>query len=117
VLGPTGRNFAAGMSGGIAYVYDPQHTFADRVNYEMVELESLEVEDRDWLLETVVRHRGLTDSTLADRLLADWEYEIPRFRKVMPRDYRRVLDVMRAAQDGGFSVEEAHVRVMAAAHG
>jgi glutamate synthase (NADPH) large chain len=117
VLGSTGRNFAAGMSGGIAYVYDPRHTFADRVNYEMVELEPLELDDREWLLEIVQRHRALTDSELADRLLADWEFEIPRFRKVMPRDYRRVVDVMRAAEDGGFSVEEAHVRVMAAAHG
>jgi glutamate synthase (NADPH/NADH) large chain len=117
VLGSTGRNFAAGMSGGIAYVYDSDERFSARVNYEMVDLEPLELDDRVWLLETVERHRDLTGSTLADRLLADWDFAIPRFRKVMPRDYKRVVTVMREAEEGGFSEQEAMGRVMVAAHG
>jgi glutamate synthase (NADPH/NADH) large chain len=117
VLGSTGRNFAAGMSGGIAYVYDADHRFSERVNYEMVELEPLELDDREWLLDTITRHRQLTDSTLAADLLADWDATVLRFRKVMPRDYKRVLTVMREAEEGGFSLEEAHGRVMVAAHG
>jgi glutamate synthase (NADPH/NADH) large chain len=117
VLGPTGRNFAAGMSGGIAYVYDLDERFAARVNYEMVELEPLELDDREWLVETVQRHRDLTGSTLADRLLGDWDFAIQRFRKIMPRDYKRVVTVMREAEEGGFSEQEALGRVMVAAHG
>jgi glutamate synthase (NADPH/NADH) large chain len=117
VLGPTGRNFAAGMSGGMAYVYDPDDRFAARVNYEMVELEPLELDDRVFLFQTVKRHRDLTDSTLADRLLADWDFAIAHFRKIMPRDYKRVVTVMREAEEGGFSEQEALGRVMVAAHG
>jgi glutamate synthase (NADPH) large chain len=117
VLGPTGRNFAAGMSGGIAYVYDPKQGFAASVNYEMVELEPLELDDRVWLQETVERHRELTGSMIAERLLHDWEAEVGRFRKVMPRDYKHVLTVMRDAEAGGFSEEEALERVMVSAHG
>jgi glutamate synthase (NADPH/NADH) large chain len=117
VLGPTGRNFAAGMSGGIAYVYDGDKHFADRVNYEMVDLEPLELDDREWLVEIIARHRELTDSALASYLLSDWSAAVGRFRKVMPRDYKRVMGVMREAEQGGVSLEEAHGRVMVAAHG
>jgi glutamate synthase (NADPH/NADH) large chain len=117
VLGPTGRNFAAGMSGGIAYVYDPDASFSARVNYEMVELEPLELDDRDWLFQIVRRHQALTGSTLADRLLFDWAYTVECFRKIMPRDYKRVLTVMREAEEHGFSDQEALGRVMVAAHG
>jgi glutamate synthase (NADPH) large chain len=117
VLGPTGRNFAAGMSGGIAYVYDPDRRFAALVNYEMVELEPLELDDREWLLQTIERHRDLTGSTVAERLLVAWELEVSHFRKVMPRDYKHVLTVMREAAEGGFSEQEALERVMVSAHG
>jgi glutamate synthase (NADPH/NADH) large chain len=117
VLGPTGRNFAAGMSGGIAYVYDPERRFAALVNYEMVELEPLELDDREWLLQTIERHRDLTGSTVAERLLVAWELEVSHFRKVMPRDYKHVLTVMREAEEGGFSEQEALERVMVSAHG
>ena len=105
------------MSGGMAYVYDPDRSFDDRVNYEMVDLEPLEFDDRLWLYEIIQRHGELTDSSVADRLLADWSVEVERFRKVMPRDYKRVLSVMREAEEGGFSDEEALGRVMVAAHG
>jgi glutamate synthase (NADPH/NADH) large chain len=117
VLGATGRNFAAGMSGGIAYVYDPNDAFPALVNYEMVELEPLDDADREWLRATVERHRELTGSKVAERLEDAWETEVDSFRKVMPKDYQRVLAVMRDAEAEGLSEEETLRRVMAVAHG
>jgi glutamate synthase (NADPH/NADH) large chain len=117
VLGPTGRNFAAGMSGGVAYVYDPEDRFSKRVNYEMVELEPLTEDDRSWLRETIARHCDLTGSTVARRILDRWDGEVASFRKVMPLDYKRVLNVMSEAAAQGLSEEETLSRVMAAAHG
>jgi glutamate synthase (NADPH/NADH) large chain len=117
VLGPTGRNFAAGMSGGMAYVYDPDGCFPSLVNYQMVELEPLSAEDRDWLRATIERHRELTGSDVADRILGQWESEVESFRKVMPQDYKRVLTVMAEATAEGLSEDETLTRVMAAAHG
>ena len=117
VLGATGRNFAAGMSGGIAYVYDPNDAFPSQVNYEMVELEPLDDDDREWLRATVERHRELTGSKVAERLLDGWESEVEAFCKVMPKDYQRVLAVMREAEELGLSQEETDARVMASAHG
>jgi glutamate synthase (NADPH/NADH) large chain len=114
VLGPTGRNFGAGMSGGIAYVYDPARDFAERVNFEMVDLEPLDDEDRQWLFDTVTRHRLETGSAVAARLLEVWGRSLGDFVKVMPRDYRRVLEATRKAVDEGVSVDAA---VMAGAHG
>jgi glutamate synthase (NADPH/NADH) large chain len=112
VLGRTGRNFAAGMSGGIAYVYDPDETFAKLVNYEMVELEPLEDDDIAVVLELVQRHRDLTESTVAARIVDDWATSQSVFRKVMPRDYKRVLGVMRDAQAEGLTEEQTNSRVM-----
>jgi glutamate synthase (NADPH/NADH) large chain len=117
VLGPTGRNFAAGMSGGVAYVYDADGCFASLVNYQMVELEPLADDEREWLRATVERHRELTGSDVADRLLSQWETEVDSFRKVMPLDYKRVLTVMEVAAAEGLTEEETLKRVMAAAHG
>jgi glutamate synthase (NADPH/NADH) large chain len=117
VLGPTGRNFAAGMSGGVAYVYDPDERFPALVNYQMVDLDPLTLEDREWLRATVERHRELTGSDVADRLLTQWESEVESFRKVMPQDFKRVLTVMEEAAAAGISEEETLKRVMAAAHG
>jgi glutamate synthase (NADPH/NADH) large chain len=117
VLGPTGRNFAAGMSGGIAYVYDCRGSFPSLVNYEMVDLEPLEMDERLWLLDLVERHRDLTGSRVAARLLQDWSDQVGRFHKVMPKDYRRVLRVMREAEENGLSESETLARVMEAAHG
>ena len=117
VLGPTGRNFAAGMSGGIAYVYDPDERFAALVNYEMVELEPLSDEDREFLRATVERHRELTGSDVADRLLTQWGSEVESFRKVMPQDYKRVMHVMTEATAAGLSEADTLAREMEAAHG
>ena len=94
VLGPTGRNFGAGMSGGIAYVYDPTEVFASKVNYEMVELQPLDDIDRQFLADTVRRHRDLTGSEVAAWIIDDWEASVASFRKVMPKDYQRVLTVI-----------------------
>ncbi len=114
VLGPTGRNFGAGMSGGVAYVHDPDRTFGRRFNPEMVDLEPLGPEDREWLAEIVGRHHDETGSAVAERLLARWASALEDMVKVMPRDYRRVLEATARAAEAGVSVDEA---VMAAAHG
>jgi glutamate synthase (NADPH/NADH) large chain len=114
VLGPTGRNFAAGMSGGVAYVYDPEGHLDRRLNRQMVDLDPLGDEDREFLAAVIARHRQLTGSDLATRLLAAMPGALEDFRKVMPIDYRRVLEVTRQAVERGESVDEA---VMAAAHG
>ena len=101
VLGATGRNFGAGMSGGIAYVYDADGTFRSRLNDEMVALEELDDDDRSFLHDVVTRHGELTGSAVAERLLASWNVEVSHFRKVMPLDYKRVLMVMREAGGEG----------------
>ena len=112
VLGPTGRNFAAGMSGGIAYVYDPNRTFASLVNYEMVELEDLDDADRASVREMVTRHRDLTGSAVAERLLDHWTENVTAFRKVMPRDYKRVLGVIATARAEGLDDAAVDARIM-----
>jgi glutamate synthase (NADPH/NADH) large chain len=111
ILGPTGRNFAAGMSGGVAYVLDLNPV---RLNREMVDVDPLEDSDVDLLHEVVSRHHEQTGSAVAARLLASWESSAQRFTKVMPKDYKRVLSAASAAEREGRDVNEA---VMAAAHG
>ncbi len=92
VLGPTGRNFAAGMSGGIAYVWDPEGQFEPQVNLEMVELERLDEEAERVEVRTLIeRHRELTGSDVAERILGSWDFACRQFVKVMPMDYKRVL--------------------------
>src|SRR6059036_698971 len=92
VLGRTGRNFAAGMSGGIAYVFDPGRAFASRCNRSMVELERLaEREDIDLVVRLIQRHVRYTNSRLAARILERWEEVEASFVKITPRDYKRVM--------------------------
>jgi glutamate synthase (NADPH/NADH) large chain len=111
ILGPHGRNLAAGMSGGVAFVLDPaQH----RVNPGMVDLEPLSDEDAEQLRALLLRHRAETGSTVVTALLADWPATVRRFGKVMPRDYKRVLEATRQAHATGRPVEEA---IMEAARG
>jgi glutamate synthase (NADPH/NADH) large chain len=114
VLGRTGRNFAAGMSGGVAYVYDPARTFGQRVNLGDVDVEPLDPDDSLLVQGLVQRHQAETGSVVAERLLESWDTEVLEFVKVMPRDYRRILEATRLAEAQGRSVEEA---VMEAAHG
>jgi glutamate synthase domain-containing protein 3 len=93
VLGPTGRNFAAGMSGGIAYVYDATGDFAQRgCNRSSVSFEELDDADALELRTLVAEHAERTGSAVAERLLGDWDASLERFVKVMPDDFRRVLD-------------------------
>jgi glutamate synthase domain-containing protein 2/glutamate synthase domain-containing protein 1/glutamate synthase domain-containing protein 3 len=97
VLGPTGRNFGAGMSGGIAYVHDEQHAFARCCNTELVELETLSEHDEAELKDLIAEHAERTGSPVARRMLDDWDASVGRFVKVMPRDYRRALAERAAA--------------------
>ena len=118
VLGPTGLNFGAGMSGGVAYVYDADGTFPSRVNPEMVALETVaggaEAED---LRELVARHEAFTESAVAARLLADWDAAIGRFVKVMPLDYKRVLEVIASSSADGLDEAATLQKVMEASRG
>ncbi|MDQ2721750.1 MAG: glutamate synthase large subunit [Actinomycetota bacterium] len=114
VLGATGRNFGAGMSGGEAYVFDPDGVFPADLNTEMVDLDELSGADRDWLHEMVERHRSATGSDVATRILADWPNQVGHFAKVMPREYKRVLLAIDSAEKDGTNVDEA---IMAAANG
>ena len=92
ILGPVGRNFGAGMSGGIAYVYDPEDNFEQLCNLDTFELEKLEVkEDIDELKLLIENHLTYTDSVVAKKILKDWKRELNLFKKVMPTDYKRVL--------------------------
>ena len=92
ILGPTGRNFAAGMSGGIAYVWDPDDKFLTNCNLGMVELEKVETEeDVEELMSLIKKHQAYTGSTVAEDVLDRWDEVLPQFVKVMPTDYKRVL--------------------------
>ena len=110
VLGPTGRNFAAGMSGGIAWVYDDDGAFASRCNLEMVALEALtDPDEADAVRDLLVRHVELTGSDRADAILADWDAARGRFVRVIPHDYRRVLEAQARMRASGLSPDEAEM--------
>ncbi|KAJ3773747.1 NADPH-dependent glutamate synthase [Lentinula raphanica] len=99
VLGNTGRNFAAGMSGGIAYVLDTAHTFASKVNMEMVELGKVTDPREIAALRSLIEdHRHFTGSEVADRVLHDFHHLLPLFVRVMPMDYKRVLEEQAARE-------------------
>ena len=119
VLGRTGRNFAAGMSGGIAYVLDPDGTFERRCNLEMVDLEMLdETDDIDFVQVAMMKHVTLTGSRYAGHLLEDWASLQRRFVKVMPREFKKALaaEAKRNAQPGTAG-DPVLVHVRAEAHG
>ncbi|HET7008886.1 MAG TPA: glutamate synthase-related protein, partial [Candidatus Binatia bacterium] len=107
VLGKTGRNFAAGMSGGIAYVLDEDGTFKNRCNLETVSLEILDQRDVQEVEELLKRHAVYTHSARAWQLLALWQETAPKFVKVMPKDYRRVVEALQAAEAKGLVGDEA----------
>jgi glutamate synthase (NADPH) large chain len=117
VLGPTGRNFAAGMSGGIAYIYDRDGSFGERLNREFVELEELDPEDVEFLARLIERHQSETGSNLAARILSDWDRAQSAFVKVMPRDFKRVLATLARAEAEGRPAEEAVMEMMGANRG
>jgi glutamate synthase (NADPH/NADH) large chain len=96
VLGATGRNFAAGMSGGMAFVFDRDRTFKSRCNMDMVELDSLKDESEIWLVYGLIEdHVRLTGSVVGERILDNWELMLRHFVKVLPTDYKRVLSERR----------------------
>ena len=115
VIGKTGRNFAAGMSGGVAYVLADRDEFAIRCNQDMVDLDPMaDAEDIAAVKALLTRHVRYTQSAVAQKILARWEDYQTRFVKVMPRDYKRVLLAIKKARAAGASVDAA---VMEAAHG
>ena len=112
IIGKAGRNFAAGMSGGVAYVLDEAGDFASRCNMELVALEKLtETDEIEEVWKLIQRHQTYTHSERAAKILADWKNFIPKFVKVMPQDYKRVLLSLKKVQSQGLTGDEA---VMAA---
>jgi glutamate synthase domain-containing protein 3 len=99
VLGPTGLNFGAGMSGGVAFVWDPQDRFAGRCNMELVGFDEIDAGDEAALRSLVQEHLERTGSPVAERVLANWDVELRRFIKVMPHDYKRALAEQAGARD------------------
>ncbi len=114
ILGPTGRNLAAGMSGGFAFVWDPDQSLYRRINRDMVDIDLLDEEDVDWLRGIVTLHLEATGSEVAERLLSRWWRNVSSFAKVFPKDYKRVLEARRDAMERGVDADEA---IMAAAGG
>ncbi len=110
VLGTTGRNFAAGMSGGVAYILDEDNTFPAKCNKEMVDLETLsnpgEINE---LYQLIQKHVNYTHSQLGQRVLDNWESLVPKFVKVMPRDYKRVIKALNKALEAGLTRDEAMI--------
>jgi glutamate synthase domain-containing protein 3 len=107
VLGPTGRNFAAGMSGGIAYVLDLDGGFADRCNRELVDFDPFEAGDAERVRALVAEHLERTGSPVAARVLAEWERLAPAFVKVMPRDYKAAMAALVGA-NGALPFPDEH---------
>jgi glutamate synthase (ferredoxin) len=115
VIGGTGRNFAAGMSGGVAYVLDEHGDFKNRCNLSMVDIEPLSAdEDIEEVQELLRRHLRHTGSTVADRLLRNWQATEAKFVKVIAKDYKRAMKALKRVETEGISWEQA---VMAGAHG
>ncbi len=99
ILGTTGRNFGAGMSGGIAYIYDKDKDFDKNCNKETFEIESLLEEDLKDLKELITNHFNYTGSVVAEKIIESWDIEVERFIKVMPTDYKRVLNEMKLRKE------------------
>ncbi len=107
ILGKTGRNFAAGMSGGVAYILDEQGDFATRCNTQMADIESLDEEDLETIYRMIQKHADYTNSHKATKVLANWQEMATKFVKVMPRDYKRVLQAIKEAIGSGLSGDDA----------
>ena len=110
VLGPVGKNFAAGMSGGIAYVLDEDSRLYRNLNKQLVEMENVETKtDRAWLRRTLEAHVAYTGSAKAAKILADFEAYVPRFKKVIPTDYKEILRLIAENEERGAGAEEAKI--------
>lgn len=110
VLGKTGRNFGAGMSGGTAYIYDADGTFPKLCNIGMIELEKVENKtEQDELKALIEKHQKKTESTVAEYILSDWEDSLSKFVKVIPTDYKRILGYIEQARETGKYETEAEI--------
>ncbi len=107
ILGATGRNFAAGMSGGVAYILDEVGDFITRCNMQMVGIETMEPAEAEEVRLAIQRHATYTRSQKAFKVLALWDEMAPKFVKVMPKDYKRVLTALKKAEQDGLSGDEA----------
>jgi glutamate synthase (ferredoxin) len=108
VLGATGRNFAAGMSGGLAYVFDTDGEFSRRCNTEMVELSAIDDEEEiEALKDLVFRHVEATRSVRGTEVLISWNEWLPKFVRVIPNEYRRVLNAQSRGRCEGLTYQEA----------
>ena len=108
VLGSTGRNFAAGMSGGIAYVLDETGDFPNRCNPQMVTLEKFESpEEQEIVRQMIQKHLEYTRSKRAENVLVSWDLMSQKFVKVLPKDYARVQKAMKRVEEAGLSGEQA----------
>nr|NIT12713.1 hypothetical protein [Candidatus Dadabacteria bacterium] len=103
----TGRNFAAGMSGGIAYIFDKEQDFETKLNTEMVSLNNISDEDQNILKKKIEKHLEYTASAVARNILNTWSESIKRFKKVVPNDYKRMLAHIKAAEDKGLGGDDA----------
>ena len=109
ILGETGRNFAAGMSGGMAFVYNPALTFAERCNREMVEFDNLDEEDTAELKRLIQNHFDQTGSAVAEGILGNWNNALLHFIKVMPSDYKLVMQKQKELKRVGITNLEVAV--------
>lgn len=117
VLGKTGKNFAAGMSGGIAYVLDLDHTLYLNVNQELVDIESVESKQDIETLQTILEeHAAATDSELAKDILANYPDYLKHFKKIVPRDYQHVRDQIKYLEDKGYCHDEATLKAFRMIH-
>lgn len=117
VLGKTGKNFAAGMSGGIAYVLDTDHTLYQRVNQELVDIEAVESKtDIETLQKILIEHAAATGSPQAREILKDYRNNLSSFKKIVPRDYQHVRDAIKSLEDKGYSRDEATLKAFRMVH-
>lgn len=117
VLGRTGKNFAAGMSGGIAYVLDVDHDLYLRVNQELVDLETVESKQDIETLEKILKdHVQATGSPLAKRLLKNYRNNLSDFKKIVPRDFWHIRNQIKELEDKGYTPEEASLEAFRMVH-
>ena len=109
-LGGTGRNFGAGMSGGVAYIYNEHGDFESKLNHDMVNLYPLiecNSEEIDEVKARIQKHMDYTGSVKATQILKNWDVESAKFLKVMPSDYERVLNALKRAEESGLEGDDA----------
>ena len=108
ILGRTGRNLAAGMSGGIAYVLDTHHDLYKKINSQLVLVEEIETSyDKNELLKLIQKHYDETGSALAKKILDSFDEYIPNFKKIIPKDYKRMLNEISRCEEKGYSYQDA----------